>query len=330
VSWQQICEVLDSVRVNPDGRSAGFAAWRLEAREPRDLEKQLGKALYECLHLRRREPTDIRARMVRDPEFEHRLASRIPHRHLPETTSVVRRDTAGGMTLVRLMDVRVWVPDELVTDRSPDAAATVLLPSSFPALSPGFLMTQGTKRLPPGNPATLRRLYLSLRAAADAPAVWATVLGALEEAGLPYRAKAASVAWFYPRTDAVTVYVDARHLERATAALLPRLRRQGGLEPATSWLCERLAPGVAAASEPDDRRPGRRGLSFGEHRCSLLAHALVDARTRGTTWRELLPAVLEAANVDPDAPWRNLTGRTEPPEASPPPHEPAGPVTVRS
>nr|WP_240449290.1 T3SS effector HopA1 family protein [Streptomyces harenosi] len=228
------------------------------------------------------------------------------------------------------MDVRVWVPDELVTDRSGDATATVLLPSGFPALSPGFLVTQGTRPLPPGNPASLRRLYLSLRAAADAPAVWATVLGALEETGVPYRAKAASVAWFYPRTDAVTVYVDARHLERASAALLPRLRRQEGLEPATSLLCERLAPGIAVASEPDDPRPGRRGLSFGEHRCSLLAHALVDARMRGAAWREVLPPVLEAANVDPDEPWRNLTGRTEPQEASPPPHEPAGPVPVRS
>ena len=47
-----------------------------------------------------------------------------------------------------------------------------------------------------------------------------------------------------------------------------------GVQPA---FVRRLAPGVGTAWEPSDTHPGRQGLSFGQHRATVLAAALVDA-----------------------------------------------------
>lgn len=291
--------VLDAVRVAPDRRTASFGAWKLTATETRDLEKRLGHALYEHLHLRRERPVDTRARMVREPAFEERLRTEVPTPHVLLPAAVV--DQRDGDCLVQLMGVRVWVPADRVT---PDQTR-VRLSSAHAALSPGFLLVQG-----PMSPASLprhrlRRIYLNPLDADAAVTVWGVVLRVVQRHVPSYRAKAASVRWFYPRTDAITVYVADDALETVIPPLVAALDDPRLLGPTTSVLCEPVAPGIAVAAEPVDTSPGRTGLSFGEHRASLLARAVVLAAQTGSTWRNELPAILAGGQVDAAALWRN-------------------------
>jgi hypothetical protein len=137
-----------------------------------------------------------------------------------------------------------------------------------------------------------------------------------------YRAKVTSGMRLFPRRDGLVVYLgpDAWY---AVDQVVAAVEGMPGLGTETSPFVRRLAPGVGAAWEPDDPRPGKRGLSFGEHRCQAVAEALVGIAVRGEGSREAAAdgsreaaadgsreaAIAEAffnAGVDPLMPARNL------------------------
>ncbi len=100
-----------------------------------------------------------------------------------------------------------------------------------------------------------------------------------------------------------------RHLARSGAVVL-HLARLSALTPSvvaeiapllrsdTPQLCLPLHPGIAVAQYPDN------GMTFGEHRCHLLALALA-ADPAAVPSLDAIAAVFSAHGVDPSTPYRN-------------------------
>lgn len=302
-----LAAALADVAVAPDRCSAVVHGDPIDADEPRTLRATLAVALYERLHVGRPHVTDgddvaNRPRTMREPAFEEALAAAVPHDCATVTGTVVAE--ARGGALVQLPDARVWVPSAaLGSPACRGERVEVSVPAARAALSPGFFLVQSAHRRDPGG---IGRVYVHVPGSDDAACVWRVVLRALDELGDPYRCKIASSVRAYPRRDAIVCYV-AR--PRAVAGLLAeRLRGHAGLGTSTSAFAEAVAPGIAIADEPADPRPGRRGLSFGEHRCRVVAEALVEhaAGDRAEDRIALVAAALRAGGADPMRPARNL------------------------
>ncbi|MGW7822747.1 T3SS effector HopA1 family protein [Streptomyces puniciscabiei] len=303
-----LAAALRGVTVASDGLSATVGGQRVEAPTEGVLVQKLAATLYQVLHAGRPDAVmSSRRRTLRHPDLDRRFAESMPHR-TTLTEAVVHPAAQDGTFMAEIHGVRVLLA-EADQDRplpsARPAVATLGLPAARPALSPGFFLTDGSRGA--GRESHLLRTYIHLTDPDSAPAVWSAVLGYLEEHKLTYRAKISSNPDLYPRQDAFVVYLGPQswHAAQGVAAAV-----QGGtgLGPSTSPLVHRIGPGVGIAWEPEDPRPGRRGLSFGEHRAGVLAEALVqNAIDGGRSNRD--DAVAEAflnASIDPLNPARNL------------------------
>jgi hypothetical protein len=135
----------------------------------------------------------------------------------------------------------------------------------------------------------LLRLYWHLTAGA-AVAYMAAATAHLNAAGVPFRTKVLSAPAAYQRADAGVLYFGRRHYGRARDALAQVLTAVvGGLRPDVPLFTRRLAPGLGLAEDP------RNGLSFGQHRCRLIARALWGAFERGEAGRDGRAAAVAAA-----------------------------------
>ncbi|WP_449066688.1 T3SS effector HopA1 family protein, partial [Planomonospora algeriensis] len=83
-----------------------------------------------------------------------------------------------------------------------------------------------------------------------------------------------------------------------------------------------LGPGVGWAWEPQDRRPGMRGMSFGEHRSHAVAAGLLAHAEQGGDRDEAVREALRAAGVEPGAVHRNIGSPPLPFETSGPDNGP--------
>ncbi|WP_128433866.1 T3SS effector HopA1 family protein [Streptomyces cyaneus] len=303
-----LASVLDDVHIAADLSEARVGDRTVEVTEPRDLASGLAMLLYEQIHSGRPEHDGPRPRTLRDGRLEELLAAATPH----ETTTVVARkvgESPDGELLVLLVDgVRVAVPASarLTGDeRERGDEVVVRLGAVRPALSPGFFLADGSRGRPSGRP--LLRVYVHIEGVDHAPAVWAAVLGRLEQEGVPYRAKVSSSPLLYPRHDALVVYL-APGTWHAAGAVVAATRGLAGVGMRTSPFTHRLGAGVGAAWEPADDRPGRTGMSFGEHRALAVAEGLV-AHAEAPDGRDRTASVAEAltaANIDPLCPARNI------------------------
>lgn len=294
---------LRDVHVDAATWTATVGPRELEGGSPRDLRPRLIGALYEVLHAGRAEEKDL-GKIGREPDVEELLAAAVPHELAPRPAPVLRRDDDGS-AVVELAGVRTRMPAELMPeDARPGAVATLHLPAARPALSHGFYLLDG----PHGGPdprGGLRRVYLHAEDPESAARLWRPVLEHLNGAGVRYRSKALSHHEGYPRRDAVVVYLPMA--QGAVAAdLAGAVAGQPGLAPEVSALAQRLVPGVAVADDPRDPRPQYRELSFGEHRCSVLANALLrHAADPAEPLEALFAEECRAAGVRPDAPAFN-------------------------
>lgn len=317
----RLAAALGVVTVAPGAREATVAGRTVTADSPRDLRGRLTNALYEELHAGRHQGGALPdgpppRRTLRDPALEERLAAAVPHRTTPTRGRLVevlsRPD--GDQLVVRLPEVTARVPaDRLLAPATPPAPGEYVelaLEAARPALSPGFFYVMGSRPLP--RPAgAVRRLFLHARDADAAVVLWGAALDALEAVGARYHAKVLSDPQDFPRRDAVVVYLHGDHRpgEHAVAtAVAPHAGTLTG--PATSVFTEELAPGVAAAWDPEDQRPGQNGMSFGQHRafalaCGLIAHALADGPD-GRTRAEFVVQAFHEAGIDPLNPQNNL------------------------
>jgi hypothetical protein len=277
------------------------------------LRRQLAVAIYDELHAGR-QPLDVPPGWsLRDPEVEVRLRDALPHHETARDVRVL--DVGPERALVRLDGVRVWVARTAIAARQgpvrAGAVATVLIPASRPALSPGFFLADGTRPCSRGEPVV--RVYVHLITAEAAHRVWGAVHGLLAELGIGYRAKVVSWSAMLPRRDGFVVYLAER--DREVAGRIAAVARQvPGVGPMSSVFAEPLAPGVAIAWEPTDPRPAMAGMSFGEHRATALADGLVHYAERCADGApacvyDSVRRAFTQAGIDPGNPARNLALR---------------------
>jgi hypothetical protein len=276
-----LVDALADFWVAPHGRQARLADQELEAPSARRMAEQLGNALYQRLHAgstgnHHDEP---------DPDLEAAIAEATPHR----TTPVAVRPAADGVAVID--GLRVRVPNDLLT------GPEILLAACRPALSPGHYLVDGPTGRIRGNP--ILRVYLHLHSLSDAPARWHEVLTTLNRAGVTYRAKILSTP-NYPRRDAMVVYLGPGHWH-AAALIRDAAADRPGVGRESSLFAHPLAPGIAAAWDPVDPRPGYRDMSFGEHRARATAEALL----RDIDLATALADSFTAASVDAMKPARN-------------------------
>ncbi|WP_051851944.1 T3SS effector HopA1 family protein [Streptomyces sp. NRRL F-5650] len=322
----RVAEALTRIRVAPDCLSADVDGREITADTPVRLRDRLSVALYDHLHAGRPHNDAPMPRSLRDRALESLLHEATPH---PTTPCRGRlHGVVEGSPVVEIDGVRVRIPaaeaDAAVQDQdgAPAAAslleaaersarsaeavyAQVRIASARPALSPGFFLVDGSRGRP--SRGSVLRLYVHVVAATYAPGVWRAVLTALEAAGVPYRAKISSSPLLYPRRDALVVYLgeEALHAVDTVGAAVDGL---AGIGAETSPFADRITAGFAAAWEPDDDRPGRRTMSFGQHRAAAVAAGLTSHRTapRHRSAAAAVAAAFAEAGVDPAHPARSL------------------------
>lgn len=306
----RLVRALKDVHVTEDGSTARLGARTVTSDNPREMRRLLAEAVYDVLHAGQDVDKAELPLNLRDEGFERELAAAVPHR---ATTTRVRtlepgaHDDAGtGPLLVERDGVRVWVPRDQVVEGDPTVPGGILtlrVAALRPALSPGFFMVDGSAPRPRGD-RTLR-VYVHVTAAEHAAPVWGPVLARLEADGVPYRSKALSARALYPRRDALVVYLTGEAAD-AAGCVADAVKGVDGLGAETSVFTRELAPGVSVAEEPDDPRPAMSGLSFGQHRATATAHALLDAAAGAGPLEALLVDALREAGADPAEPYRNL------------------------
>jgi hypothetical protein len=143
------------------------------------------------------------------------------------------------------------------------------------------------------------RLYWNLSADGAAPFV-AAATRLLNSAEAAFNLKVLNDPNAFIRCDAGVIYL-ARDDYPALADLMLALHAQigGFLSPRTPVFTAELAPGLGFAEDPGT------GKSFGEHRCRLLADALVRSHESGWADDATVLAAVEArfaeAGIDLDA-----------------------------
>jgi hypothetical protein len=201
---------------------------------------------------------------------------------------------AGGdtVTVVRPDGLRLLAPAE---DCRGDE---VRVPKECKAYSPGCYVALGD-----APPAGGERVRLSWNiAATGAVALVARITYVLNGAGLPFSLELPDGPGRYERRDAAALLLARTDFAAAIKLLRPLLRALGPhLADGAPAFAKPLARGLAVAEEP----AGDEG--FGEHRCRLLAEAILTAGERGLrSSAERLAVVRErfaAAGIALDAPY---------------------------
>lgn len=303
----RLAQALEPVQVEPGALRAVVDDRELEAETPRELRQTLANTLYDVLHAGRPEDEGEQPKSLREPELEAKLAAAMPHKRAMTRAVVVALD-GDRRVMVKLDGVRVWVPTEALRSAAARVRepVTLDLDAARPAVSPGFFLADGSRGNRPRNGATLR-VYVHLTEPVAAPAAWGAILTRLEHLELPYRAKVGSSRRLFPRRDGLVVYLGSGAWQ-AAEALIDVVAGLAGSGESVSAFAEPLAPGLATAWEPEDPRPGKTGLSFGQHRALAVAEGLTrHALGEGEGSRErAVAAALAEANIDAARPARNL------------------------
>ncbi|MFN2562489.1 MAG: T3SS effector HopA1 family protein [Jatrophihabitans sp.] len=196
-----------------------------------------------------------------------------PLRHTPPLAGIYRAAHAGSSARIRR--------DDLSVIRRHDVLRIG-----------GWWRTWGGQWIPPRTRAGSVRLLMTPRPDALAEFV-ATVTGALVQAPTPWSFGLA----IDPRRIARygCAVLDLPSLDALADGLLDDLEPL--LRPVVSPLCLPVAPGVGVAEYPDN------GMTFGEHRCHLVAMALRHPVSDKTPLRAIA-AVFNAHGIDPRSPYR--------------------------
>jgi hypothetical protein len=158
--------------------------------------------------------------------------------------------------------------------------------------SGGWWRTWGEQGTPPRGRRGSVRLLLTPRADWLAEFV-ATVTGSLLGGDVPWSLACATDHWRIARSGCAVL--DLPDVEAVPGTLLAELTPM--LHPVTPPLCLPLAAGVGAAEYPDN------GMTFGEHRCHLVALGLRHRR-RSRDPLSVIAGVFGAYGIDPAQPYR--------------------------
>jgi hypothetical protein len=306
----RLTDALETVTVAPDGRAAQVGDQKITAEDSRELRGSLALLLYRKLHSGAAPPPSDATMMPRkrhDGQFEDELHDAVPHRFTPSRGLLIDLDDTD--MIVRLPEITARVPRERYAgagEPTPGEIAEVLLDSRRPNVSPGFYYVMGSRRHSDPE-AQVRRLFVHIEDSRYAPEIWHRALDHLERTEAGYHAKVLSDRSAYPRRDALVVYLTGAPAA-AEQDLADALAGLPGIASDVSVYTERYRSGISGADDPVDERPGQSGLSFGQHRSTALATALIEhATTPGTASRDdVIARHFRAARIDPQRPARNL------------------------
>lgn len=300
---EQIEALLEAVGVDSDGAFRWFGRTLPAVTSHEGLVRVLTRRLYDDFYcagmpIDRRPHPCTGGATTASATFVESLADAAAVRTCarPGWRPVGRSETS---VIVEKSGVRFRAPSSAVL-LSEDGLATVRIPARLRGLSPGFVTLLGSRTPEEGDPVV--RFYWNLTAAA-AVGLISRLTTALEGTAIRYRLKVSDDPGGFARCDAGVLYVreaDARTVMAMARTLATDLGR--GLEPGVPALALRLAPGLALAHEPP------LGRSFGEHRCTLLAEALIRAREGGAVTMRERTEVIRRRFADEgirlSSPWR--------------------------
>lgn len=194
---------------------------------------------------------------------------------------IVRSIEAGHVTVSK-RGLRVWTPPAGCEAPgrgrfAPGTHVRLRFDKGSSAISPGFYMAFSDENMDRRHAAQLVRVYWNVTPA-GAIRLMRLVTRALNRTGLPFRLKVLSDPNRFTRCDAAVLYMRRRDydpvreiIERIYAAVASSLHAES---PAFTKM---LAPGLGLAEDPGD------GMSFGLHRCGLVADGLMRAHEHGRT-----------------------------------------------
>ena len=211
----------------------------------------------------------------------------------------------GEVLTVARDEISMRAPDDRCEPESgpfaPGRSVSVRFPKRIPQASPGFYAAFSDIDGRPASAGRLR-LYLNLDPS-GAETAMGSLTGLLNKGRVPFELKALADPADFARRDAVVLYFAPAD----SAAVLDRLEEclpefEGRLAAGVPAFTLPLRPGVGLAEDPGG------GVSFGQHRCGLVAEGLVAAAERGETRPEERLAAVEAAftsaGVDLSHPWQ--------------------------
>jgi len=252
----QVADLLGAVRVGEPGSYRWFGR-RLE--EPA-LARRLLTDFYETGAARPAAPDDAPSAHGDGGELAAALAQANRGRGCWQPGWKIGEAGDDGVAVMRSDGLRLFAPPQDCRE------GDVRVPKDLRAFSPGLYAALGD-----APPADGPRVRLSWNlAAAGAVTFVARMTYVLNGAGLPFTLALPAAAAGYRRRDAACILLARDALPAALSATRPLLRALGPhLADGTPALTKPLARGLAVSDEPAG------GESFGEHRCGLLADAIV-------------------------------------------------------
>jgi hypothetical protein len=310
-----VAEAIAATRIHPPARFTWFgvmsprpaprAARSLSPRALRDhLVNQLSGRLYADFYQHGRAGPSrwpVNRASVSQRDFEAALsAANCGQGFLDGGWQVRGTDEYGVMVVKNGLEMTVKAGELTRAEGTGPPAAgewcELRLPKELFGISPGFYMVCGDHATGGGR---MVRLYWNLRADGAAPFV-AAATRLLNSAKAGFNLKVPNDPNAFIRCDAGVIYLP-RDDYPALAGLILELHAEidGYLSPRTPAFTAELAPGLGFA---EDTGTGR---SFGEHRCRLLAEALVRSHESGWADDATVLAAVEArfaeAGIDLDA-----------------------------
>jgi hypothetical protein len=273
----------------------------------RDGEKLLATVLYGVLHCRASEVTQ-RLGGVTDSgglaDFVEHLSEANVGTGRYASGWVAREFRPDGSTLAEFDGVRFEVAANdyrAPGSRQPGDRIAVWIPKEQRYLWPGFYV--GFSDADDSKDDTTVRLYWHIDPA-GAPVLVHGLTQRLNSGGCAFMLKVLADPLHYPRADAAVLYLAAGDYHRVKPiirAVYENVRDM--MFPSASVLTKELAPGLGFAESPQGP------LSFGEHRCDLLATILHKAVSyRPTDKAQSLQYALNQLRelgYDPERPFLN-------------------------
>lgn len=272
------------------------------------LQPELDRVLYECCYVCGRPGLPAWSGIWPPPARERahvaRLeAARPTHLTIREDTPVGRQ--SAHRVELKLLDITLSAVPASARVAPRTRLADVDMPNTRRSSSPGFWSLFGVRHPLDDDEDQIIRLYWNV-CAAGGPLLVEALAGGLDATGVPFRLKLLSRPHDYNgRCDAAVLYIGRRWWPTAAEPIRMAYRALAPLLSAATPLMSRaLAPGLGYADDP----PGG-AMSFGQHRCRLVAAGLLDAARAGITRNDAVAEHVEGhlamAGIDPARPHLN-------------------------
>ncbi|MDI9894855.1 T3SS effector HopA1 family protein [Rhodococcus sp. IEGM 1381] len=301
-----LADLLDDISVDLESTSAQYAGDTIDARTRGALIARLSDRIYVREHAGRDPKAAQFVKRGSGNAFEHDIASAAADFVSVTPVDIVDRRDADRW-IVMHQGVRIAVPARSVTETRD--GASIRLDGRRPRVSPGFFLVRGSRRPFVGR-GTLVRLYCTVDNPVAALGLWRTLVRFLGEQDVPWQMKMISDAPLLGRNDSLVIYFPRRAWP-TIPAVVEAIALSDTTSDRHSPFTTRVGPGISYAFEPADPDPRSTAMSFGQHRSTAVAEALIShAAGSALTAKpksEYLVERLAARGIDPTDLSRNLS-----------------------